>query len=323
MSNNVALLGRARFAEANGLGRHLITTLIEHPAILGPAKYLESNGWKVTYLPVDGDGCITAEQVKNATTSDTSIISVMWVNNEIGTIQPIDEIAKFAHAKEIFFHTDAVQAAGKIAIDLAATPINCLSLSGHKFHAPKGIGILFVRKLSNLMPIIFGGGQEMGLMPGTEGTANIVAIGAAAEVAHTEFHKTHKRLVEMQTLLIDKLTKIPGVRITGPADPKRRLPGHLSIIIEGAEGEAIVLRADIRGVSVSSGSACHQGIIEPSQVLKAIGLTNEQAMGSVRISAGALSTMDECETAAEILAKIFAGAAKKTGDGEASLLHKV
>lgn len=311
VSNNVALIGRARFAEANGLGRHLITSAIEHPAILGPAKYLESSGWKVTCLPVDKEGFVSVEDFERAITSDTSIVSIMWANNEIGNLQPIKEMAAIAASKEIFFHTDAVQAVAKISIDLSEVPVHSLSLSGHKFHAPKGIGALFVRRLSNLMPLMFGGGQEMGMMPGTEGLANIVALGMAAELAMRDLDANRKMLFEMQSLLFEKLRSVPGVRFTGTTDFSRRLPGHISIVLPGAEGEGLVLRADMRGVCVSSGSACHQGIIEPSQVLKALGLSDKEALGSMRISAGTLNNPDEVASAAETLVAILQAASSK------------
>ncbi|HEY9778203.1 MAG TPA: cysteine desulfurase family protein [Planktothrix sp.] len=310
LSNNVALLGRARFAEANGQGRHLITTPIEHPSIAGPAKYLESTGWKVTYLSVDSEGFVDPEELKRSINDETSIVSVMWANNEIGTVEPIEAIAEICAERKIFFHTDAVQAAGKVAIDVAKTPVSSLALSGHKFHAPKGIGILYLRKLNNVMPVIFGGGQEMGLMPGTEGLANIVAIGKAAEIANNQLTSTRERLSEMRDVIIDKLKTLQGVRFTGAQDLSRRLPGHISLVCPNVEGEALVMRADLKGLAVSSGSACHQGIIEPSAVLRAIGLPDKDAMGSMRITCGALNDLEECKKAAEILYTVFKNAAK-------------
>lgn len=305
LSNNVALIGRARFAEANGHGRHLITTAIEHPSVSGPAKYLQSIGWNVTFLKVDSEGCIRIDDLLNAITGDTSIISVMWANNEIGSLQPIAEIAAIAAERGIYCHTDAVQAVGKVPIDLSNVSASTLALSGHKFFAPKGIGALFVRKLCNLMPIVFGGGQEMGLFAGTEGTANIVGLGVAAECARKELPRTIEELREMQSLLIQNLMSFPTARITGPSDMERRLPGHVSLSLPGAEGEAMVMRADLKGLCVSSGSACHQGIIEPSAVLKALELSDREALGSLRISAGKFNTMQECETASQILLNIF------------------
>jgi cysteine desulfurase len=305
LSNNCALLGRARFVEANGFGRHLITTRIEHPSVVGPCQYLESLGWKVTYLPVNREGFVSLKDIEKHTTSETSIISTMWANNEIGTVQDIPAFANFAKERKIFFHTDAVQVAGKIAIDLKAVPISSLALSGHKFHAPKGVGILYVRKLQNIMPIIFGGGQEMGLLPGTEGLSNIVAIGKAAELAHLELTQNREKLLAMSKLFKQHLSQVDGLIFTGASLLTQRLPGHVSFVLPGLEGESIVMRADLKGLCVSSGSACHQGIIEPSSVLKALGLSNEQAKGSIRISASSFSTMDECTEAAEMLTTIL------------------
>jgi cysteine desulfurase len=312
MSNNVSLLGRARFAEANRHGRHLITTQIEHPAILGPAQYLESTGWKVTYLPVDKYGIVRIDDLVQAITADTSMISVMWANNEIGSLQPIEQVAKIAFERGIYIHTDAVQVPGKLALDLDKVPVSALSLAGHKFYAPKGVGVLFLRKLQNVMPILFGGGQEMGLLPGTEGLANIVGLGRAAELAHEELEMNAGNLRVAQELIVGKLTAVPGVCVSGPINLSDRLPGHASFYIAGKEGESLVLRADLRGICISSGSACHKGIIEASQVMRAIGLSDEQAMGSVRISVGRFNTLSECQNAAGTLVEVFSSAVADT-----------
>jgi cysteine desulfurase len=311
MSNNIALLGRARFAEANGHGRHLITTAVEHPAVLGPAQFLESSGWKVTYLPVDKTGQVSFSTFQRAITSETSIVSIMWANNEIGTLQPVQEIADSVSSREIFMHTDAIQVAGKIPIDLAQLDISSLSLSGHKFYAPKGCGVIFLRRLANVMPIVFGGGQEMGVMPGTESLANIVALGVAAELAQKEAAENLLHLRRGQKVIDDQLRQCEKLMVTGPSNLDERLPGHLSYCLPGIEGEALVLRSDLKGVQISSGSACHKGIIEASQVLKAIGLSKEQAMGSVRISIGRFNDEEQCRNAAQILFQVFAKAAGK------------
>ena len=309
-ANNVAILGRARFVEANELGRHLITTAIEHPSVIGPCQFLESKGWRVTYLAVDNEGIIDLEQLKKSISDQTSIISVMWANNEIGSLQPVDEIAEVAQSRGIFFHTDAVQVPGKIRIDLSKHPLSALSLSGHKFYAPKGIGILYLKQGENVMPTAFGGGQEMGIMPGTESVPNVVAIGKAAELAAEELTQTAGKLRELQKILSDALTDIDGLKITGPQDMEKRLPGHLSVAISGAEGEALVMKCDLKGVSVSSGSACHKGIIEPSSVLRALRLPDSEARGSLRISAGRFNTKEECEKAAALIADIARKSAK-------------
>jgi cysteine desulfurase len=256
---------------------------------------------------------VRVKDFEAAITKETSIISIMWANNEIGTVEPIEELAAIADERGIFFHTDAVQMPGKLPLNMAQVPVCSLALSGHKFHAPKGIGILYVRKLKNVMPVIYGGGQEMGLMPGTEGVANIVAIGVAAELAHKNLAAARRRLTEMQKVIIEKVCTVDGVRITGARDMAKRLPGHVSVACPGVEGEALVMRSDLRGICVSSGSACHQGIIEPSQVLKAIGLCDREAIGSLRITAGTFNTLEECHQAADTLATIFQTLVKQTG----------
>jgi cysteine desulfurase len=322
LSNNVALLGRARFCQANDQNKHLVVSRIEHPSVLGPAQYLESQGWKVTYLGVDREGLVDLKALARALDEGASIVSIMWANNEIGVLEPLGEIAslieesKQASGREIFFHSDAVQVVGKVKVDMAALPLSSLSSSGHKFGAPKGIGFLFVRRLVNVMPIIFGGGQEMGLMPGTEPAANIVALGEAARLAFIEQEETEKRLQKYGRILLDALLSIEGVTVTGPVELEKRLPGHVSVAVANVEGESLVLKSDLRGVSLSSGSACHQGIIEPSSVLKAINLPADKAMGSIRLSVGKENTEAEVVAAAKLVREIFAKAAGKAGAGK-------
>ena len=308
-SNNAAILGRARYVEDNGLGRHIITTGIEHSSALGPAKYLESRGWKLTILSVNKQGFIDLNELKKAITPDTSIISVMWANNEIGTLQPVEEIAAIAKAAGVFFHTDAVQVAGKLAIDVSALGVDTLALSGHKFYAPKGIGILYIREGVEILPLVFGGGQECGLFPGTEGLANIVAIGRAAELCSIELESNQAHLRKMQQLLINKLLSNPRVKLTGPSDLSKRLPGHVSVIVEGTVGADVAEHCDMKGVYISSVSACSSSDREPSHVLKALGYFDNQAIGSLRISAGVFNTEQDCQKAAEILGGVIDGPA--------------
>lgn len=311
LANNLAILGRARFVEANGLGKHIITSRIEHPAVTGPARYLEGQGWKLTVLDVDKEGFIKVEQLMDALTDETSIISIMWANNEIGTLQPIKEMAQAVQEyakerdREIFFHTDAVQAAGKVPIDLKEVPVSALSISGHKFHAPKGVGALFLRRGVNLMPITFGGGQERGLMPGTESMPNIVALGMAAELASGEMEDSVSRLKEMQSYMIEQLSTVPGVHVTGTRDLDKRLPGHVSVAVENCEGEALVMQLDLKGICCSSASACHKGIVEPSHVLSALDLPCGLVKGSVRISLGKFNTLEECREAVAQIKSVF------------------
>lgn len=310
-SNNLAILGRARFCEANDRGKHMITSKIEHPSVMGPARYLESIGWKVTYLDVDSEGFISLSQLEESLCKDTSIVSVMWANNEIGSVQPIAEIGKLIEAAmkkfdtEIFWHSDAVQAAGKIKIDLKEIPLSAVSISGHKFHAPKGIGALYLRRGANVMPITFGGGQEKGLAPGTESMPNIVAIGKAAELAYNEMDENVSKLQEMQKFVLSELGKLDGVQVTGTMDLDRRLPGHCSVAVANCEGEALVMQLDLKGVCCSSASACHKGIVEPSHVLSALNIPCELLKGSVRITMGKFNTLEECKQAVEVMKSVF------------------
>lgn len=304
-SNNVALLGRARFAEANNQSRRIAITQIEHPSCLGPAKYLEAGGWEATYLSVDKEGLLRGQDFVSAVKKPAGIVSVMWANNEVGSVQNIQSLVETAKSQGAFFHTDAVQAVGKLPIDLKAVPVDTLSLSGHKFYGPKGIGVLFVRRGSNLMPITFGGGQERGLFPGTESMANIVAIGVAAKYALSDLETGLASLRRMQKIFFDRLSGVEGVQVTGPTNLEKRLPGHFSFIVPGIEGESIVLQADLRGVCLSSASACHKGIVQPSHVVSALGYSDTDAKGSVRISVGRFNSETDCENAAEILCAII------------------
>lgn len=305
MANNTAILGRARFVEANNLGKHLITSKIEHSSILGPVEFLEASGWKVTYLPVNGEGFVDISELRKAITKDTSIISIAWANNEIGTLQPIAELAEIAKQDNIFFHTDAIQVPGKMAINLKQVKVSALSISGHKFYAPKGIGALFIRKGSNIMPITFGGGQEQGLFPGTESVANIVGLGKAAQLAIEDLPKRQIQLRKMQSYLTEKLSALTNIKFTGPINLEQRLPGHISVAVPGVTGETMILRCDLHGIYLSSGSACSNKIIEPSHVLKALGLPDHEALGAVRISFGKFNTQAECEEVAATLENIF------------------
>ncbi len=304
-SNNVAIIGRARFAEANGHGKHLITSQIEHPSCLGPAKYLEANGWDVTYLPVDRDGLVDVAQLTKDLRKETSIISLMWANNEIGSLFPIADLSAVARERNIYFHTDAVQAPGKLRIDVKELGVDALSLSGHKFYAPKGIGVLFKRSDVQVQPIVWGGGQEMSLFPGTESVPNIVGVGEAAALAHAELAVVQLRLRAMQNILLSAATSMEGARITGPRDIEKRLPGHVSMVVTGIDGEAAVLQADLKGLAISSAAACHKGIMQPSHVVSALGVDDTLGMGSLRISAGRFNSDDDCNSAIRTIETII------------------
>lgn len=288
-SDNWAIRG---VAEKFGKG-HIITSQIEHPAVINTCKYLEKKGFSVTYLPVDEKGSVSVDDLKSAIKEDTILITIMTANNEIGTIQPIAEIGKIAREKKILFHTDAVQAYGHIPMNVDEMNIDLLSLSGHKIGAPKGIGALYIRTGIKIDPLICGGGQERGRRAGTENVPYIAGLGEAARLAKENMEDEIKRLSQMRDRLIERVLKIPYTRLTG--DPKNRLPGLCSIVIEGIEGEALLLNMWNEGICASSGSACSSGSLDPSHVLLAIGLPHHIAHGSLRLSLG-----DQNETGDEI-----------------------
>jgi cysteine desulfurase len=288
--------------------RHVITTNFEHHAILHSCQALEKEGFTVTYLPVNGDGFVTAEQVKNAITDDTAIVSIMYANNEIGTIQPIAEIGAVCKEKGVIFHTDAVQAVGNVAIDVKAQDIDMMSVSGHKIHAPKGVGFLYSRNGLSLPPFIHGGAQERGKRAGTENTASIVALGKAITIAVTDMESRAQKTAAMRDRLIRELSKIPASRINGSTD--NRLPGNVNMSFIGIEGESLLLNLDLAGISASSGSACTSGSLDPSHVLLALGLPHEIAHGSLRITINEQNTDEEIDyiikTVPEVCGKIRA-----------------
>lgn len=305
-SNNAAIIGAALALEAGGdKRRHLITTEIEHPSCLGPARYLEGRGWRVTYLPVDKEGVIKKGAFRAALSDETALVSIMWANNEIGSLQDITGYSQICRERGVHFHTDAVQVAGRLPIDVRNAPVDTLALSGHKFYAPKGIGVLYVRKKVQLAPLVFGGGQESGLIPGTESVPSIVAIGKAAQLALQELPQTQAKLVWLQEELLRTIKGISGVQFTGPCEIDRRLPGHVSFVAKKLEGEALVMQMDLKGVMVSSASACHKGIIEPSHVVMATGVSRDEAAGSVRMSVGRYNTIEECQKAVQALASVI------------------
>lgn len=282
-SDNWAIRCAAKVTE--GKGRHIITSAIEHHAVLHTCAYMEKQGYRVTYLPVDADGLVSVEDVKNAICDDTVLITIMTANNEIGTIQPIAEIGKLAKEKGILFHTDAVQAVGAIPLNVNELNVDMLSLSGHKFHAPKGIGALYIRKGTKMSNLIFGGAQERGLRAGTENLPGIVGLGKAIELATAELPEYGLRVSRLRDKLIDGiLTEIPDVRLNGHRT--RRLPANVNVSVRYVEGESLLMRLDLVGVEASSGSACTSGSLDPSHVLLAIGLPHEIAHGSLRLSLG-------------------------------------
>ena len=272
---------------------HIITSAIEHHAILHTAQYLEKQGYEVTYLPVDRDGLVDPANLEAAIRPDTILISVMAANNEIGTIQPIAEIGAIARAHKVLFHTDAVQAVGHIPGDVEAWNVDLLSLSGHKFGGPKGIGALYMKKPLRLPALIQGGGQEKGRRSGTENVPGAVGMAAALKEAVDRLPEESARLAALRDKLIDGLSKLPYTSLTG--HPVKRLPGTASFVFEGVEGEALLLHLDAKGICASSGSACSSASLDPSHVLLSIGLPHAIAHGSLRISLGADNTQEDVD----------------------------
>lgn len=300
-SDNWTLKG---IAYANqGKGNHIITTQIEHHAMLHGCEFLEKHGFDVTYLPVDEYGMISLDDLKNAITDKTILVSVMFANNEIGTIEPISEIGKICREKGIYFHTDAVQAVGNVPINVKEMNIDLLSLSGHKFYGPKGVGALYIRKGVKINPLIHGGAQERRRRAGTENVPGIVGLGKAIELANESLDSHIERLTTLRDKLINGIMeKIPYTRLNG--HPTKRLPGNVNVCFRFIEGESVLLLLDEMGVCASSGSACSSGSLDPSHVLLAIGLPHEIAHGSLRLTLGDLTTEEDVDYVLEILPKI-------------------
>ena len=300
-SDNWAIKGVALALKDKG--KHIITTNIEHHAILHTCEFLEENGYEVTYIPVDEYGMVSADDIKKAIRPDTILVSVMTANNEIGTIEPIKEIGAVCREKGVYFHTDAVQAVGHIKIDVKEMNIDLLSLSGHKIGAPKGIGALYIRKGVKIKNLIHGGQQEKGKRAGTENVIGIVALGKAIELAVSEMEDTTERLKYLRDKIINGVLKnIEYSRLNG--HPEERLPGNVNISFEFIEGESMLLMLVAKGICASSGSACTSGSLDPSHVLLAIGLPHEKAHGSLRISLGYQNTEEEVDKLLEVLPPI-------------------
>lgn len=295
-SDNWALVG---VAEANrDKGRHIITTRIEHHAVLHTCQYLERRGFQVTYLQADEKGLVSPEKLERAIRPDTILISVMLANNEVGTIQPIEEIGRIAKSRGVLFHTDAVQAYGHLPIDVEAWGIDLLSASGHKLHGPKGVGFLYMRQGVKCHSLIHGGAQERGRRAGTENVPGIVGLGKAAELAFQDLDKRMEQECKLRDYLIEKLEReIPYCRLNG--DRVRRLPNNIHVSFPFIEGESLLILLDGKGVCASSGSACTIGTSEPSHVLLAMGLPPELANGSLRLTLSAENTRQDMDDAAE------------------------
>ncbi len=301
-SDNWAIKGAARALKRKGKN-HIITTAFEHHAVLHTCQALEKEGFEVTYLDVHRNGIVRPEEVEAAITDRTALVTVMYANNEIGTIQPIPEIGAICKKHGVWFHTDAVQAVGNVAINVKEQNIDMLSLSGHKLHAPKGVGVLYIRKGVVIQNFMDGGAQERGKRAGTENVASIVGLAKAMEIACSTIEERAARLTPMRDKLIAGLSKIERSHLNG--DPRCRLPGNVSFCFEGVEGESMLLLLDMNGISASSGSACTSGSLDPSHVLLSIGLPHAVAHGSVRLSFGDYNTMEDVDYILEVLPPII------------------
>ena len=309
-SNNLAIKGAAYSLRTKG--NHIVTSKIEHPSVLNTCRWLEKQGFRVTYLPVDSCGTVSPEDVREAICPDTLLVSIMTANNEIGTVQHVSEIGEICRDKGVVFHSDAVQAAGMLKTDVRAMNVDLLSLSAHKFHGPKGTGALYVRKGTKLEAVIHGGEQERGLRAGTENVPGIVGLGKAAEIAGSEMKKNTAQIRELRDLLIQRIQeKVPDAFLNG--HPVNRLPNNCHFSFSGIESEALLLRLDLAGISVSGGSACTSGSMEPSHVLQAIGLKDEMLRSGIRMTLGKETTREEIERTAQILPEIVADLRKMRG----------
>jgi cysteine desulfurase len=299
-SDNMAIRG---ILSANKNKKHIITSRIEHHAILDTCKWLQKNGYEITYIAVDSSGLVNPKDVENAIRPDTAIVSIMHANNEIGTIEPIEEIGEICRRKGVLFHTDAVQTFGKVSIDVKKMNIDLLSASSHKIYGPKGIGLLYVRKGIKIEPLIFGGGQERNLRSGTENVAGIVGFGAAAEIALKEMKRESAQETKLRDYLIKGIMeKVPRAKLNGHAN--LRLPNNVNISFEAIEGEGLILLLNEKGVAASTGSACSTGSLEPSHVLLGMGLSHSQAHGSLRLTIGRSTTKKDCDYVLKVLPTI-------------------
>lgn len=301
-ADNWAIRGAAALGAKKGK-KHLITTKFEHHAVLHTMAALEKEGFKVTYLDVYENGIVKVEDVEKAITDETCLVTIMYANNEIGTIQPIAEIGKLCHDKGVLFHTDAVQAVGHVKIDVKEQNIDMLSLSGHKFHAVKGIGALYCKKGIRLPNLIEGGSQESGRRAGTENVPGIVGLGVAITEMNENLEENYIKTKKLRDRLFEGASKISHSRINGDRD--QRLPGNFSMCFEGVEGESLLLMLDMNGICASSGSACTSGSLDPSHVLLSIGLKHEVAHGSLRLSLNEHNTVEDVDYILEVLPKII------------------
>ena len=297
-SDNWAIKSAARVMACQGK-RHLITTAFEHPAVLRPMEELEREGFSVTYLPVHEDGIVRPEDLESALRPDTALVSIMYANNEVGTVQPIAELGAICRSHKVWFHTDAVQAVGSVPINVKSASIDLLSLSGHKLYGPKGVGVLYVRQGLRLPGLLEGGHQEMGRRAGTENVPGIVGLGAAMEEARESMETESQRIAALRDRLIDGVLAIPGARLNGHRE--RRLPGIANFSFAGVEGSSLVLMLDMQGVCAAAGPACSGGKAEASHVLLAMGRSHAEARGALRFSLGRQNTQEDVDAIIKIL----------------------
>lgn len=301
-ADNLAILGAAR--QRRDRGKHIITSAIEHHAVLDACAHLEQEeGFRVTVLPVDGQGLVDPAGLRQAMEPDTVLVSVMLANNEIGTIEPVAELAAIARERGVLFHTDAVQAVGQIPVDVTALGVDLLSLSAHKIYGPKGAGVLYVRRGTRLQPLFHGGSQERRLRPGTEGVAALVGLGEAAALARGAMAERAAHARGLREHLWQGLrARLPDLVLNG--HPERRLPNNLNVSVAGVQGESVLLNLDLKGVAASSGSACAAGSTEPSHVLKALGVTPEVAQGALRLTLGEANAEEDVDYVLEVFPAI-------------------
>jgi cysteine desulfurase len=299
-SDNLAIKGVAWWHRLHGRGNHIVTSAIEHHAVLHSVEYLERFGFEVTYLKPNSDGIVQPEAVEAALRDDTILISVMYANNEIGTIQPVREISEIARARGITFHSDAVQAGGALSLDVDDLGVDLMSLSAHKFYGPKGVGLLYVRRQTPILWQQSGGAQENNHRAGTENVAGIVGMATALELAHRERERENARLCELRDRLIGGvMARIPNTRVNG--DLRQRLPNNVNLSFAGIEGETLLLNLDMNGIAASSGSACTTGSTEPSHVLTALGLAPDLISGSLRLTLGKSNTDEQIDRVIDVL----------------------
>lgn len=301
-SDNWAIKGVADLMAKKGK-KHIISTAFEHHAVLHTLDRLKKNGFEITLLPVHENGIVRVNELEAAIREDTALVTIMYANNEIGTVQPIAEIGEICKKHGVVFHTDAVQAVGNLEIDVKAENIDLLSMSSHKFHGPKGVGALYIRKGLVLPNLIDGGAQERGRRAGTENTAGIVGMGKALELAVAGMKERNEKLIQIRDRIMDEALKIERSRVNG--DRNHRLPGNVSLCFEGIEGESLLLMLDLKGVAASSGSACTSGSLDPSHVLLSIGLPHEIAHGSLRLSFSDDNTLEDADYILSVLPEII------------------